>query len=65
MEAVKEDNRHEETLDDAQRRTQIDGLKLNADMINKSLDRVQKNSAEKFKATHQERMANKQKKSQS
>jgi chaperonin GroES len=55
IEAVKEDNRHTETLDDQQRQIQTDSMKTDADMINKALDRVQKNAAEKFKANQQQR----------
>lgn len=50
LEALKEDNRHMETLDDVQRQTEETNMKLGADMVNKSLDRLQKNASDKMKA---------------
>lgn len=50
LEALKEDNRHLETLDDAQRAAEQTNMKIGADMVNKSLDRIQKNAADKMKA---------------
>ena len=46
---MKEDNRHNETLTDQERLKDEAGLNTGADMINKALDRVHKNSIEKSK----------------
>jgi hypothetical protein len=52
LEALKEDNRHIETLNNGQRAEEQHNLKVGADVLNKALDRVQQNSLEKFKAQH-------------
>lgn len=49
VEMIKEDNRHNETLNDAARASEELNMKLGADMINKNLDRVNKNAVAKAK----------------
>lgn len=49
IDLIKEDNRHNETLNDAQRASEQLNMQIGADMINKGLDRVNKNSIEKAK----------------
>lgn len=49
IDLIKEDNKNQQTIDDGQRQLEIESMRQGTQMINKSLDRVTKNSENKQK----------------